>query len=80
MTTIAASDAQAHFSELLERSSHGEQFIVVHGGKPLACLGPLPTMMKSAPAKDIAAKARELRARLKRDETPIKADIEQGRL
>jgi prevent-host-death family protein len=40
MKTIGAFEAKTHFSELLERVSHGEIFTVTRRGKPIARLGP----------------------------------------
>ncbi|WP_022900862.1 type II toxin-antitoxin system Phd/YefM family antitoxin [Humibacter albus] len=40
MTTIGAYEAKTHLSELLERASAGEEFIIAKHGRALARLGP----------------------------------------
>lgn len=39
ITHIGSFEAKTHFSELLERVRHGEEFIVTRRGKPIARLG-----------------------------------------
>lgn len=38
--TISESEAKTHFSELLERISHGEVFTITRRGKSVATMGP----------------------------------------
>jgi len=40
MHTIAATDAKAHFSEILDRVDRGEEFVVTRHGRQAAYLGP----------------------------------------
>ena len=40
MTGIAVADAKAHFSELLDRVTRGERFLVLRHGRPVAALVP----------------------------------------
>jgi prevent-host-death family protein len=42
MTRIAVAEAKARFSELIDRASRGEQFLVMRHGRPAAALGPVP--------------------------------------
>ena len=80
MTTVAIAEAHSRLNELLHRSRRGEHFIVTEGAEMLACLGPVPAKARAAGNIDFVAQARALRERLKHDPTPIKQDIEEGRL
>lgn len=40
MNTIPATEAKAHFSAILDRVSHGEEFVLTRHGKGSAYLGP----------------------------------------
>ncbi len=39
---VSIAQAKAHFAALVSRAEAGEQIIVTRGGRPVACLGPLP--------------------------------------
>jgi len=79
MTTVDIAEARNRFDELIHRSEHGESFTVVEGDKPLASLVPAAKPAATG-GIDFLAEARALRARCKPDPTPIKQDIEFGRL
>lgn len=38
MTQVNIHDAKTHLSKLIERASHGEEFIIARAGKPVARL------------------------------------------
>lgn len=50
MTSIAVAEAKARFSELIDRASRGERFLVVRHGRPAAALVPVPPDPEPAPA------------------------------
>jgi len=41
MNTIGASEAEAHFSSLLERVAQGEEIVITRHGTPVARLAPV---------------------------------------
>jgi prevent-host-death family protein len=50
MTRIAVAEAKARFSELLDRVSRGERFLVLRHGRPMAALVPAGAVASPAPA------------------------------
>jgi prevent-host-death family protein len=54
MTTISASDANRHFSALLQRVRQGESITILSRGRPAAVLKPV-----EAPATAVRSLARE---------------------
>lgn len=50
MITIAVAEAKARFSELLDRVSRGERFLVLRHGRPMAALVPAGAVSASSPA------------------------------
>ena len=50
MTTIAVAEAKARFSELIDRASRGERFVVLRHGRPAAALVPVPPLPEPEPA------------------------------
>jgi prevent-host-death family protein len=42
MISVAVAEAKARFSELIDRASRGERFLVVRHGRPAAALVPVP--------------------------------------
>lgn len=50
MTRIAVADAKARFSELLDRVSRGERFLVLRHGRPTAALVPAAEAVPPKPA------------------------------
>lgn len=58
MTTLKAVEAKSHFSEILERASKGEEFIVTRRGEPVARVVPF----SKHPKKDVKELLAELRA------------------
>ncbi|HEY7201392.1 MAG TPA: type II toxin-antitoxin system prevent-host-death family antitoxin [Candidatus Dormibacteraeota bacterium] len=51
MTTIAVAEAKARFSELLDRVTRGERFLVLRHGRPTAALVPAAAVAEPAPAR-----------------------------
>jgi prevent-host-death family protein len=49
MISIAVADAKARFSELLDRVSRGERFLVLRHGRPTAALVPASAVAEPAP-------------------------------
>jgi prevent-host-death family protein len=66
MSTVAAPEAEARFSELLDRVERGEQIVITRGGKPAARLVPAEVVAgptgEKATAADLLAIGREFRA------------------
>ncbi len=84
MNTIRATEAKAHFSEILDRVDQGEEFVLTRHGKRAAYLGPqdrsTQTQAKQAVEEILALRAK-IRARgpiLEPRET-IKSLISKGR-
>lgn len=50
MTRIAVAEAKARFSELLDRASRGERFLVLRHGRPAAALVPAAAVTEAEPA------------------------------
>lgn len=44
MTTVSSAVLRDHLSDYLERARSGEQVVVLRDGKPVAALGPVPTI------------------------------------
>jgi prevent-host-death family protein len=42
MKIISAAEANRHFSTLLRDVSHGDEFVVISRGRPVATIGPAP--------------------------------------
>lgn len=57
MTTLKAVEAKSHFSEILERASKGEEFVVTRRGEPVARLVPF----SNYPKKEIKLLLTELK-------------------
>jgi prevent-host-death family protein len=51
MTSIAVAEAKARFSELIDRASRGERFLVLRHGRPAAALVPVPSDPEPEPAR-----------------------------
>lgn len=54
MTTIPATEAKAHFSEILDRVDHGEEFVLTRHGKETAYLGPAQRATTTQAAQAVA--------------------------
>ncbi len=84
MNTIPATEAKAHFSAILDRVDHGEEFVLTRHGKGAAYLGPSQraTMAQAAQAvADLLAWRSKVKSRgavLEAGET-IKSLISKGR-
>jgi len=50
MISIAVAEAKARFSELIDRASRGERFLVLRHGRPAAALVPAPSDPEPDPA------------------------------
>ena len=55
MNTIPASEAKAHFSAILDRVEHGEEFVLTRPGKDAAYLGPSQGSRTTQAAQSVAA-------------------------
>ena len=80
MTTVEINDARNRFDELLHRSKAGECFLVVEGDKPVVEMKPVAAIPGRPPGWDYLAESHAFLATQKLDPTPIKDDIEFGRL
>jgi len=49
MNTIGAFEAKTHLSDLLERVTRGESFVITKRGKPVAALSPLTESTQHGP-------------------------------
>ena len=54
MNTLPATEAKAHFSEILDRVDHGEEFVLTRHGKGVAYLGPQKRSTTAQAAKAVA--------------------------
>jgi prevent-host-death family protein len=43
MTEVSIAEAKAKLAALVSRAEAGEQIVVTRNGRPVACLGPLPS-------------------------------------
>ncbi len=60
MNTIPATEAKAHFSAILDRVDHGEEFVLTRHGKGAAYLGPAERST-TAEAKRVVAELMQWR-------------------
>ena len=60
MTTLKAVEAKSHFSEILDRASKGEEFIVTRRGEPVVRVIPF-SKHSTADVKELLAELREFR-------------------
>ena len=54
MNTIPATEAKAHFSAILDRVDHGEEFVLTRHGKGAAYLGPSQRATAAQAAQAVA--------------------------
>lgn len=54
MNTIPATEAKAHFSAILDRVDHGEEFVLTRHGKGAAYLGPAQRATTAQAAEAVA--------------------------
>lgn len=54
MNTIPATEAKAHFSAILDRVDHGEEFVLTRHGKGSAYLGPSQRATTTEAAQAVA--------------------------
>jgi len=82
MAEIGAFAAKTHFSQILERAAHGEEFIITHRGKPVARLIPLAAPREETQARAAFARLQARAAALggaKFDWTEWKSYRDEGR-
>ena len=60
MTTLRAVEAKSHFSEIIDRASKGEEFIVTRRGEPVAKVVPF-AKRSASDVKELLADLREFR-------------------
>jgi prevent-host-death family protein len=79
METVGSFAAKTHLSQLLERASQGEEFIITKHGKPVARLVP-PRETKSTPDVQAAVEAmKQFRKGRTLAGMSIREMIEEGR-
>jgi prevent-host-death family protein len=84
MNTIPATEAKAHFSAILDRVDHGEEFVLTRHGRGTAYLGPSQRATTTQTAQAVAdllawrAKVVSRGAALESGET-VKSLISKGR-
>jgi prevent-host-death family protein len=77
MKTIGAFNAKTHLSDLLEKVSRGESFVITKRGKPMAALSPVVTSAKALGPKDIVMEFRKKYAKaLRKNKISIAEIIE----
>ena len=54
MKTIGAFEAKTHLSDLLEKVSRGESFVITRRGKPIASLAPVAGAARQGPRHLVA--------------------------
>ncbi len=74
MTRIAVAEAKAHFSELLDRASRGERFLVLRHGRPTAALVPVAAVTEPESARTPIGLAAVAGALAEWDELPALVD------
>lgn len=77
--TIGAFDAKTHLSELLERVSKGESFVITRRGVPVARLSPAEPVAPAPSREELLQKARQLRASVNASAADIRSWIDEGR-
>ena len=65
MNKVGAFDAKTHFSEILERTSKGEEFVVTRHGKPVARVVPYERG-SSQDTESLVRKMRDFRKKVAR--------------
>ena len=78
-TVVGTFDAKTHLSELLERVSEGESFVITRRGRAIARLVPATPATQQRSVDEIIAGARALRLRIQAGESEIRSWIEEGR-
>jgi len=71
MTTLKAVEAKSHFSEILDRTSKGEEFVVTRRGVPIAKVVPF----SKRSVEDIQQLLADLRE-FRKDVPPLREDGE----
>lgn len=87
MSTVTALEAERHFSDLLERVSHGEEVVITKADKPVARIIPDGEKPRDlAEVREAMAGLRALRAEIASrpgakplTHAEVKAMIEEGR-
>lgn len=77
--TIGAFDAKTHLSELLERVSAGESFLITRRGVPVARLSPAAPTAQPLSTAEILANARRLRADVGAGQDELRSWVDEGR-
>lgn len=77
--TIGAFDAKTHLSELLERVSRGESFVITRRGVPVARLTPAESVAAAPSRDELLAQARQLRASVGASAAEIRSWVDEGR-
>jgi prevent-host-death family protein len=77
--TVGTFEAKTHLSELLERVSAGESFVITRRGQAIARLVPARPGAAPLAIEDILVGARALRAQVGASDSEIRAWIDEGR-
>jgi prevent-host-death family protein len=64
MKTIGAFSAKTHLSDLLEKVSRGESFVITKRGKPMASLSPIVSSARVKGPKDIVDEYQKRHAKI----------------
>ena len=57
-STLTLSDAKARFSEVVEKATNGEEFVVTRMGKPVVRISPFVAHGRQRPLGDFAGRIR----------------------
>ncbi|MBV8841756.1 MAG: type II toxin-antitoxin system prevent-host-death family antitoxin [Bryobacterales bacterium] len=77
--TVAAFEAKAHLSALLDRVAKGERITITRHGIPAAVLVPVSEGEKRLSHEEIVDAMRALRKRVKPDRMSVRQMIDEGR-
>ena len=59
-SSVGSFEAKTHFSQLIERTLHGEEIFITRRGKPVAKLIPVETLHNSETAREAVKRLRSL--------------------
>ncbi len=79
MAIIGVYEARTRFSELLDRVSKGERFIITRRGVPVAVIGPVAPQRRRK-VEEVIGEIKKFREKHKLNGLDIKELIEEGRM
>ena len=79
ITSIGIFDAKTHFSNLLERVSAGESFVITKHGTAIARITPVLPAASKRTAAELEAEAARIRSEVRASQSEIRSWIDDGR-